>query len=135
MDLQTIVVDDDDVACFLLRKFLMLAGYTEPKIYLSALDALEYLKNEQNKEINYVIFLDINMSIMNGWQFLEALEIKNFKSNYFIFLITSSVNKKDKDKSLTYNNVIDLLVKPINLNLLQSIKKTPCLTSFFNEIE
>lgn len=132
MDLQAIVVDDDDVACFLLNKFLILAKFNEAKIFLTAIDALEYLINGQNKEVTYVIFLDINMPVMNGWQFLDELEAKNIKSNYFIFLITSSVNQRDKDKSLKYNHVMDLLVKPINLSVLKALKKNQYLVSFFN---
>ncbi|WNH10481.1 response regulator [Thalassobellus suaedae] len=135
MDLQLIVVDDDDVACFLLNKFLIHAGFSEPKIYLKAKDALDYLNNEQNTEVTYAIFLDINMPLMSGWQFLDELEAKHIKSKYFIFLITSSINPKDKDKSLTYNHVMDLLVKPINSSALKALKKNEYLASFFNKIE
>lgn len=135
MDLQTIVVDDDDVASFLLNKFLIIAEFIEPKIYLTAIDALEYLINEQNKEVTYVIFLDINMPLMDGWQFLDELEAKNIKSNYFIFLITSSVNKNDKKKSLRYKHVENLLVKPINLSILESLKKTTSLSAFFKKTD
>ncbi len=131
MNLQPLVIDDDNVICFLIKKLLKLSVYPEPKSFLSAVDALEYVKNEQNIKKTYVIFLDINMPNMNGWEFIEALESHAIKSNYFIYIITSSIDENDKHKSTTYSSVKKFISKPLKTIDLELLKESKDLKPFF----
>ena len=75
------------------------------------------------KDENYTIFLDINMPEMNGWEFLN--EIKSFVSpqNTTIYLLTSSINKLDKEKATHFPIINQYLSKPICKEILKKIKE------------
>ncbi len=93
----------------------------------SAMDALEYFKQ---KEIVHpdLIFLDINMPAMNGWEFLEEyarLEIDK-KSYPIIIMLTTSENPDDKARAFTYKTVSDFKTKPLTKEMLEEI-----LNAFF----
>lgn len=82
-----------------------------------ALDALEQaLENELTDLLPGVIFLDINMPVMNGWEFLDLLIEKDIKSKLHarIYIVSSSIDKSDFEKAKTYDNVADYLVKPLS---------------------
>ncbi|GAA4281319.1 response regulator [Gaetbulibacter aestuarii] len=131
MNLQPVIVDNDDILCFLINKLLKLSGFPSPIWFLSGGDALERIKKEQNSDTTYAIFLDINMPEMNGWQFIEHLESITFKSKYFIYIITSSVDDRDKVKAYQYKSVYNYYVKPLKQNDFELLKKSPELRPFF----
>ena len=58
-----------------------------------------------------VIFLDINMPVMNGWQFLEQMQILNL--NPTVYILTSSIDQSDISKARTFKNVKAFLTKPL----------------------
>jgi CheY-like chemotaxis protein len=79
------------------------------------------LKNP--KDIPNYIFLDINMPIMDGWQFLEefsSIEDK-FTKNVNIYLVTSSIDERDIEKATKFTNVKEYLVKPISENKILEV--------------
>jgi len=131
MNLQPIVVDDDDIICFLVKKLLKLSNYPEPKSFLSAIDALDFIKKHETTQTRYAIFLDINMPVMNGWEFIETLESLSVISNYEIFILTSSINQNDKDKAFTYSSVKKFIEKPLRKNDLELLKENEYLKPFF----
>ena len=131
MNLQPIIIDDDHIICFLVKKLLEKCNYPVAKSFTSAIDGLDYIQKEHNTNTEYVIFLDINMPKMNGWQFIEELEKNNILSNYFIFIITSSIDENDKNKSLTYSAVMDFFTKPLKKSLLESLKEKEPLKIYF----
>ena len=59
-----------------------------------------------------IIFLDLNMPEMNGWEFLEMLQSRN--CSHRIIILTSSTSKIDVDKAKDYPAVIKYMVKPMN---------------------
>lgn len=66
-----------------------------------------------------VVFLDINMPVMDGWEFLEDLSSKEI--NIPIYMLTSSIDKNDNEKSKKYSTVIGFLNKPLKQEKLESI--------------
>jgi CheY-like chemotaxis protein len=72
-----------------------------------------------------IIFLDINMPIINGWEFLEIFE--NFspviKSNVKIYMLSSSVDARDKQRAATNINVQDYIEKPLSIDKLSLLLK------------
>src|SRR6266446_5237678 len=94
--LNVLVVDDDIIYQFTARKTLEATGYTD-KIFVcsNGEEACQLLKNNLSnmQELPDVIFLDINMPVMNGWDFLRAYESiqVNLPKDVRIFLVSSSV--------------------------------------------
>ncbi len=122
MSLVTIIIDDDQLTCKIHEKFLKYAEITtEPRIYLNALEALDFLHNNQEAGDDYLIFLDINMPVMSGWTFLE--ELKRLPArNYHVVIISSSVQPSDRERAGWYPNVIRYVVKPIDKSSLKEVK-------------
>ena len=108
-----LVIDDEPLARLLIEKHLS----TEPEFVLvgackNTMQAETFL--EEN-EID-LIFLDINMPVMNGWQFLDEYHkiIEQFKKPIYIYMVSSSVDDCDIQRSREYSGVTDYIVKPIN---------------------
>lgn len=113
------VVDDDKIYHFILKNLLSKNEISISSCFCeNGLEALEMLKEKiRNNNLPDVIMLDINMPVMNGWQFLE--EYKKLKADFNlqtpIYLITSSNDIMDINKAKTYENeVSDYFLKPIN---------------------
>jgi CheY-like chemotaxis protein len=122
MNLKTIwVVDDDPIYQIIVNKiikkselFLSVFNYKNGKEAIEALkDALE------DKEVfPNVILLDINMPIMDGWEFMEELVLlkSRIKDPIHIYIVSSSIALEDKNKAKIYPEIIAYLSKPINNN-------------------
>ena len=65
-----------------------------------------------------VIFLDINMPVMNGWQFLEQFkEVQpSFNKEIVIYSVSSSFDDRDINRSKEYTEVTDYIIKPVRKN-------------------
>ncbi len=66
-----------------------------------------------------LILLDLNMPIMDGWDFLEKMNEKNLKQK--VYILTSSTSELDRQRSKEYDNVVEFLVKPVEEELLAEI--------------
>ncbi|QKG54823.1 hypothetical protein GKZ67_18870 [Hymenobacter sp. BRD67] len=69
------------------------------------------------------MFLDLNMPLMNGWQFLDALAPHEnlLRGHCHIFILTSSLALTDMEKAKTYDLVTRLIHKPIDRLEIQAI--------------
>jgi len=112
------IVDDDELLCFILKK--QIGKFDSFEIWGTAtngLKALEALKDahEKNTGLPDLILLDINMPVMDGWEFLDAFG--EFASNLSevpkICILSSSINRDDHDKSKTYKEVNQFFTKPL----------------------
>jgi CheY-like chemotaxis protein len=121
-----IVIDDDstnNMICeFVLKRAFPQTGiklFTEPET------ALEYIKgaHEINKSVSTVLFLDINMPSMTGWDFLEVF--KDFHEEvlkrFTIYMLSSSVDDRDKEKADLNPFVSGFLSKPLDFESIQKI--------------
>ena len=112
------LVDDDDIfsiAAEVLIKSNGLADEVVPlKNGLEAYDALMALENNP-EELPEVLFLDINMPVMNGWELLE--ELKNgpeiIRRQVQIHILTSSIDPSDLVLSKTYDFINGYITKPL----------------------
>jgi CheY-like chemotaxis protein len=121
------LIDDDKLYLFSIKKmisFLKLCPNVSE--FYNGQDAMERLKQitqSGNDQLPDVILLDINMPIMNGWEFLEAYkQIRNmFAKRIPIYMVSSSIDITDIDKSKNYSDIAAYLIKPIRPDKLKEI--------------
>jgi CheY-like chemotaxis protein len=93
----------------------------------TGLEALEYLKSKKdiaNMQPD-LIFLDINMPGMNGWEFLKEYNRldKKLQSHVIIIMLTTSDNPDDEERSKTWNFVSGYITKPLTKEIMEDIIK------------
>lgn len=118
-----LIVDDDSVACFLLERALKKAGVSQHILVANnGEEALQILKQVCLTETcPELILLDINMPVMNGFEFLEALQNSGLAALPLkIILLTSSSNPQDVERAKRYP-VAAYLSKPITEDKLKTI--------------
>jgi len=115
---RVLLIDDDQVYLFAATKTIEATGLAgNVEVCTNGLDALEYLKNliKSSGKLPDVIFIDINMPIMDGWEFLEEYKIlkQELNTSIKIYILSSSVDKNDIMRSKEYSSVIDYVIKPV----------------------
>lgn len=114
MDFKVVIVDDDSVVLFLHRVLIDRSILPSAEgSFKNGKEALEYISRDGIYKTPYLVLLDINMPVMNGWDFLEAIQDKDFKENIFVAMVTSSINTKDVEHAKQYPQVIGYLEKPL----------------------
>jgi two-component system, CitB family, response regulator MalR len=123
------LVEDDDVTMMLCKINIRKTNFAQNLVCCeNGLEAINYLKLESEKlenerNIPDLILLDINMPVMNGWDFLEEFQ-KNL-SSYFartsIKILTSSIDPRDIEKSKSFPTVNEFISKPLNRDILISL--------------
>ncbi len=123
---QVCVIDDDEIYIYLIKKSLA-ALEIEHSInaYANGMDAIKGITSliDHQQPIPEIIFLDINMPIMDGWEFLKAFkEIQAKLPNQIpIYIISSSIAAEDKEKAKRFPEIVGYLSKPVELETLASI--------------
>ncbi len=121
------LIDDNDLDNFINQKMLESNLFAQ-NIYIntSCLSALEFLNNILRADAAFfpeVIFIDLNMPIMDGFQFIQTL-FKNDASiadKTKLVILTTSLNPADKEKAKDFSDKIVFLNKPLNDELLSQI--------------
>lgn len=109
--LQTVLLVDDDNACNFFNRRLLKNKYsiTQVQEARNGRDAIAIVKQaaEGNQPLPHLIFLDLNMPVMSGWEFLN--EFKKLpdavKQQVVIIILSSSINPDDKARAKTYTEV------------------------------
>lgn len=126
----TCIIDDDPIFIYGTRRIMKEVDFCDNiLIFNNGQDAIDGLNEltSQGKNLPSVIFLDLNMPIMNGWEFLEDFtKIPNLnKEKITIFIISSSVDPRDLARIKSYRIVNNYILKPISpddlKNILQSV--------------
>jgi CheY-like chemotaxis protein len=122
------LVDDNDTDNFIHKRVIELTGFSKNIIVKnSGKSALDYLEdNKLNPQLlPDIIFLDINMPIVDGFVFL--FEYENFpddlKAKCKIVILSSSDNKRDIDRIVDNEYVINFITKPLSDEALNKLKK------------
>ena len=120
------VVDDDAIYQVIINKIIkrseMFSASSSFKNGKEAVSALHKII-ENTELIPDIILLDINMPVMDGWEFME--EIKTIKSQIdkkiIIYIVSSSIAVEDKNKSKEFNDVFAFISKPVNVKDIMMI--------------
>ena len=111
------VIDDDRIYHFLLKNLFKQNGITiNATFFNNGQEAIEAMKRNKDADMPDLILLDVNMPIMNGWQFLE--EYSKLRSmlpkTSTIYMISSSNDEVDINKAKGYGEIVkDYFLKPI----------------------
>lgn len=120
------IIDDDDVYQFTVTRTIE-ANKLAKKIlvFSDGEQAIQFLVDNvaNNENVPDVIFLDINMPIMDGWQFLEEyVKIKpRIGKRITIYMVSSSVDPVDVERAKKISELSDYIIKPVTPNKLKDI--------------
>jgi CheY-like chemotaxis protein len=118
------IVDDDSIYVMLAKRLISLNQLSDDVCEFSeGREAYQELKQriENNLPIPDVIFLDVNMPIWDGWDFLEEFRKLQISKMPEIYIVTSSTHSLDREKAATYSIVTRCLTKPLELEDLKTI--------------
>ena len=121
------IVDDDSIFQFTTKvKLQKLALTSDIQIFNDGEEILDYIKDENNSKALDIILLDINMLMLDGWDFLEVYDKLALSSEQKqkIFMLSSSINPVDVEKAKNNKWVIDYITKPISDDDLHRIFTT-----------
>jgi CheY-like chemotaxis protein len=119
---KVLLIDDDAAANYLSKELLEnLNAANEIETAESCLKALELIKQADCAD---VIFLDIKMPGIDGFDFLERLKKLALDKNIKVVMLTSSVRPEDKLRAFSYKAVIDYVEKPLTPDKVQLIATT-----------
>lgn len=120
------LVDDNEIDNIINEKIIEANSFADSiLVFQTGQEALDYLKDHQDNEdaLPEIVFLDINMPIMDGFQFLEDFE--NFSDTVLtkckIIMLSSSISPKDIDRAASSRYVKKYLNKPLNARYLEAI--------------
>lgn len=124
--LNVCIVDDDDIYQFTMVKTLKSLRLAENIMTFSdGEEALDFMLDNlhNDKELPDVIFLDIDMPIMDGFQFMEEyVKLKpSLGKKITIYMVSSSVDPVDIERAKKISEIADYMVKPITHNQLRNI--------------
>ncbi len=122
-----LLVDDNEANNYLHKLVIAEAGVAEHIVDRpDGRAALEYLESESEESLPDLIFLDINMPRMNGWEFLDAYNElpEELQSAVVIVMLTTSVFGKDRERAEALPSLSGFLSKPLTEeDLLKVIRK------------
>jgi CheY-like chemotaxis protein len=122
---QTMLIDDSEIDLFIHRRFLELCNFSREVItYKSAETALERLQNLNGHRPPNVIFLDLNMPVLDGFSFLNLFNQlpEKIKNQTRIVVLTSSNSVTDREQVFLYKNVIQMITKPIKQSDVDALR-------------
>lgn len=123
------IIDDDPIFIYGTKRMMKETDFSDSvTVFNNGEDALAGLMEmyHTNHELPQVIFLDLNMPIMNGWEFLdEFIKLPNESlSTTVIYIISSSVDPRDIDKVKEYELISNYILKPITPNDFEVVLKS-----------
>lgn len=128
----TCIIDDDKLSIRLMSMLISKNKFCEEIISFSnpqvALDTLKENCNDPQK-LPDVILLDLNMPILDGWQFLDEFILLPLKKDISIFIVTSSIDPSDIEMAKKYDMVKSYIMKPITAKKLEAASELIGITN------
>ena len=118
------LVDDDEHTNFLNKAIIRHAQFAEEVIaQMTAEEALNYIKRHQaTGDLPDLIFLDINMPLMDGWDFMEQYSRLLLNGSApKVIMLTSSINPKDEKRAAQIDGIAGFRSKPLSRDVLNEI--------------
>lgn len=125
-------IDDDPITLMLCKMVISKASFSNEIITAkNGEEALHYFDslmttNADNeiKEQPQLIFLDLNMPVMGGWEFLDSFSTETYSeyNTTKVIILSSTIDPEDIIKSKKYPMILDFLSKPISKEMLEYVK-------------
>jgi CheY-like chemotaxis protein len=112
------LIDDDDIYVFLTKKtILKVREDVDVEVFSDGLQAITHLKEIQHQPdlLPDVIFLDLNMPVMDGWAFLNEYQhlVPAFTKQNELYIVSSSISPHEIERSKTFPVVSEFIIKPL----------------------
>ncbi|MFV8342793.1 response regulator [Flavobacterium sp. XS2P39] len=120
----TYIIDDDKMSVKLMTILMSKNNFCEDvHPFYNAQTALDKLKQNctETDDLPDAILLDLNMPIMDGWQFLDEFILLPIKKEISIFIITSSIDPIDIEMAKQHDTIKDYIMKPITTEKLNAL--------------
>lgn len=122
-----LLVDDDKINNYINERLIKKLNFSESiKVVTNGQEAIEYLEGELSldRPLPQLILLDINMPVMDGFEFIEAFKKIKYNQRVVIVVLTTSTNYKDIEKINNAEEVAGYINKPLTeQKLLEAIGK------------
>jgi len=116
------IIDDDPIYQLLTKKIIAIAKTDYSTIsFKNGREALDYFI-DLPENLPCIILLDIEMPIMDGWDFLNEIEKRNMAQTT-IYLVTSSISHEDKEKTKCFSKISGFFSKPLDVDKILQITK------------
>ncbi len=119
-----LVIDDDDINIFIIKKIVEKTDYDVKMLSKNnGQQAIDYIKEllENHAELPHLMLIDINMPVLNGWEFIEAFESLNIQTPIDMYMLSSSVYENDIEKAKTYKTIKGFISKPLSIEKLKEL--------------
>ena len=119
------IIDDDEIFIKITTRLLQLGGICDNfLVFKNGQEALDYIKPRliSSEPLADMILLDINMPVMDGWEFLDTLQTIPNSEKLNINLISSSIDPLDIRKAESYDLIKNFLTKPISIDKLKTLE-------------
>lgn len=120
------IIDDDKLSVKLMSMLIQKNQFCdEINSFYNAQTALEELErnSNDNDKIPDGILLDLNMPVMDGWQFLDEFILLPIKKEISIFIVTSSIDPVDIEMAKKHAFLKGYIMKPITAEKLKKMSK------------
>jgi CheY-like chemotaxis protein len=122
------IIDDDEVYINLIKKVINIKKLSENLlVFKNGREALDYftaiIENLNQNAFPEIILLDLNMPVMDGWDFLKKFTQISPHSNIktTLYIVSSSIDPFEIEKAKSFTSVTDYLIKPIKLDEFEAI--------------
>ncbi len=122
--LNCILLVDDDTTTNFFNEYMLkkMDVSTHIEVALNGQEALDYMdacEKDPSKPKPDMILLDVNMPVMNGFEFLEAYQDRSDADGIVICMLTTSLHESDVDKAKEFNALSDYIHKPLSEDSLK----------------
>jgi CheY-like chemotaxis protein len=121
-----LVIDDDEINIFIIKKIVGKTGFDVNTVAKgNGQLAIDYINSVvgNNEMFPDIILIDINMPILNGWDFIEAYEKLSIDQKVDVYMLSSSVYENDIERAKSYKSVKGFISKPLSIERLSELLK------------
>ncbi len=128
--MKTCLIDDDQLFLFGMKRILEVTKVaSQISQFENGYEAIKYFENSRANEelLPDVIFVDINMPVMDGWEFIEKFsKLKSaIRKDITIYMVSSSIDYNDAERARSIRDITEYMIKPITIDQVKELYYKP----------